>query len=281
MPDYNEFLSKHEDMISYSCLGSSENPPVVLIHGFLGDKSDWQEILSKLPDSFFYIAIDLPGHGESAAPIPTLTQLAQSLNNLLKQLTNQPCILIGYSMGGRVALHFAERHPDSIKAIGLLSASLGIQDEHEKSTRYASDLALANEIEKRSMKKFIETWYRLPLFGNLRHHDHFPAFLEKRLSNSPQAVAQALRQFSVANHGYFGHLIKTFPSLYIAGELDEKYVQVCHDIQQLNPHAGCHVVPDCGHAVHIETPNTVGKLMRDFLTSFLDQCKTEANAQLL
>lgn len=267
MQYYTHFSSKDEDAISYTTWGKPQHRAIVLIHGFLGNCTDWELLMPNLPQSLFYLAIQLPGHSgpDSSSKIPTFQGLCQNIHTLLQKLNIAQIQLVGYSMGGRVALGFLAQHPHYVTAIALLSASLGIQEAHEKQTRALADHKLAESIKHQSMETFVQTWYRLPLFGQLRHHPHFSEFIRKRLAQNSASIAEALRQFSVSQHPYFGKAIASVPCLYIAGSLDQKYSQQAQKILALNPQAHCHILAHCGHAVHIENPQKVGEILGEFL----------------
>ena len=113
---------------------SSSKKPVVFLHGFTGSSLDWDFLLSELSNEFEPITIDLLGHGKTSSPKKTdkysFDSQVQLLDGLFKELNIVKPILVGYSMGGRLALSYLLNHPNKIEAIVLESTSFGLKKKN-------------------------------------------------------------------------------------------------------------------------------------------------------
>src|SRR5690242_19189175 len=110
--------------------------PLVFLHGFLGCKEDWTDVISHLKDHFCCYAIDLPGHG----PLPVTEDIVQSVFETLQRLKLLRCPIVGYSMGGRIALELAKRYPKEFEKLIVISSHTGLKDEASRQLRWEQDL---------------------------------------------------------------------------------------------------------------------------------------------
>ncbi len=250
-------------------------PPLVLLHGFTGSAATWTPHLDAFAGHFSVIAVDLPGHGASDTPAdPARSGMKQCVADLLAlfdRLEIERVSLLGYSMGGRVALNLAIAAPERIRALVLESASPGIADLEERLARRRSDAALADMIEREGIEAFVDYWERLPLFAS---QAALPAATRdrqraQRLANTARGLATSLRCIGTGMmaplHDRLGEI--QFPVLLIAGELDEKYFRLGQDIAGALPTARLVVVPDGGHATHLEQPEVFHRHVLEFLES--------------
>lgn len=170
----------------YRLLGSAADPSLLLLHGFTGCAAVWDEVAESLKDRFRVLAVDLPGHGRTVTTGGIaqfrMAAVAGGLKRLLDNLGVARTHLWGYSMGGRLALHFAVTHTGMVERVILESASPGIADPHDRSVRRAADDELAARIERDGVAAFIEPWMAQPLFQS-----------QARLPEARRARARALR----------------------------------------------------------------------------------------
>jgi 2-succinyl-6-hydroxy-2,4-cyclohexadiene-1-carboxylate synthase len=238
-------------------------PPLLLLHGFTGSARAWDDLRAQLAPSRRLIALDLIGHGQSAAPPDparyTLDWCARDLLALLDSLDLERVDVLGYSMGGRVALHFALSAPDRVKTLILESASPGIEDPVERSNRSKSDDALAQRMLDRGIAAFVDEWEQLPL---LALQPHVPEDVRKRqhllrLGNDPAGLANSLRGMGAGQQqplwSQLGEL--QLPVQLIVGERDTRYVATAQRMAAMLPHAELAVVPSAGHTVHLDQPD--------------------------
>jgi 2-succinyl-6-hydroxy-2,4-cyclohexadiene-1-carboxylate synthase len=252
---------------------SGEGPPLVVLHGFTGSTETWTPLRAALEAAYTTIAVDLPGHGRSSAPdTPAryeLGRFADDLAGVLDTLATGRVALLGYSMGGRAALRFALRHPERVAALVLESTSPGIADPARRADRLASDLAMADSIEREGIAVFVERWERLPLWKSQRAlPDAMRALLRaQRQSNRPAGLANSLRGAGAgADEPVLDRLSTVHaPALLIVGALDAPYVTLGREMERALPAARMTVVRDVGHAVHLEQPHAFAAAVTAFL----------------
>lgn len=258
----------------YNIERSGRGAPLLLLHGFTGSAASWQPLSVFLEQQFAVLAVDLMGHGKSDAPAdPERYRMERAVADLvaiLDQLGISSFKVLGYSMGGRVALHLAHAHPGRISALILESASPGIQDPLERVRRASSDAELAERIERGGVQEFVEYWTTIPLFAS---HAGLPREVrdqlkQQRLQNNAIGLANSLRALSVGVQESLWErlpLIHT-PTLLIAGESDEKYVTIARDMAHAMPNAQAVTVPGAGHIVHLEQVERVHALVSQFVS---------------
>jgi 2-succinyl-6-hydroxy-2,4-cyclohexadiene-1-carboxylate synthase len=249
--------------------GPPDAPALLLLHGFMGSRRDWGPIAAALSGTHRCLAVDLPGHGETGAPedesLWTPDGCVTALAALL--LAAGGGSVIGYSLGGRLALQLAIEHPGVVARAVLVCASPGVTGECGRAQRRNSDEGLARRLETQGLEPFLEEWYRLPLFAALREHPRFPEVLERRRRNDPRLLARSLRQMGTgAQRSLWPDLqaLRT-PLLLLAGERDEKFTDLAFDMATRCPAAEAVIVRGRGHALVEEDPETVARETAGFL----------------
>jgi 2-succinyl-6-hydroxy-2,4-cyclohexadiene-1-carboxylate synthase len=248
--------------------------PLLLLHGFTGSVRSWDEVRPDLAQSARVIAVDLIGHGLTASPDDyrryTLEWSARDLVALLDALEVETVDVAGYSMGGRVALHFATSYPERVGGLILESASPGIEDETERQRRILSDEALAQRILGRGIEAFVDEWERQPLLEPAPHvsAERRAAQHAQRLDNRPLGLANSLRGMGA---GQQFPLWSSLPDLrlpvaLIVGERDARYRDIALRMRERLPAATLWTVPDAGHTVHLDQP----RRFVDLVTAALD-----------
>jgi len=251
-------------------------PTLVMLHGFTGSAAAWGRHLGALAAyGLRVIAFDLPGHGRSDAPADArryaIERCQQDILAALRELgvSQGQAILLGYSMGGRIALYTA--FSGFFGALILESASPGLEDPAEREQRRVSDEALAASIEGEGVPPFIERWENLPLFAS---QSTLPpecreALHRQRLQNSATGLAQSLRGIGTGVQPSLYALLPTLhiPVLLIAGALDTKFTAIAQRMVQALPQSQLRIVPAAGHTVHLEQPQLFTSLVGDFSLS--------------
>lgn len=250
-------------------------PPLLLLHGFTGSAIMWSALRPALRARFELVLVDLPGHGRSSAPADpsryVLQRTADDLAHVLDALGVPRTALLGYSMGGRTALQFALAHPDRLSALVLESTSPGITDPEERRQRITSDADLAARVERDGIRAFVDMWERLPLWDSQKS---LPAAARarlraERLAQRPEGLANSLRGAGAgvlpAVTDRLGEIAA--PTLLVVGALDAKYVALGRMMSARIPGARLEVVPDAGHAVHLERPDAFAALVAGFLAA--------------
>jgi 2-succinyl-6-hydroxy-2,4-cyclohexadiene-1-carboxylate synthase len=257
-------------------------PVLVLLHGFTGSAASWGIVVEELATSGMRIvALDLLGHGQSDAPDGPQRYGMQCCQDdiiaVLRTLGIQQgeAMLLGYSMGGRIALYCA--FADYFRALILESASPGLADAVEREQRRASDAALANRIEREGIEAFVNAWEQLPLFASQRHLpvECWNAQRVQRLANRTHGLANSLRGVGLGVQPALAGRLPTLslPVLLITGKLDQKFCTIGQDMAQRLPQTQLQMVPDAGHAVHLEQFSLFVKLVQDFCIKIFNREK--------
>ena len=219
--------------------------------------------------------VDLPGHGRHVGETDPRRFTLEAVEAELLHLTEEaPAALVGYSMGGRLALAFTARHPDRVRRLVLESASPGLATEAERSARRQADEGLADWIEHTGIKAFVARWEGLPLFASqnaLPPHVR-EAQRARRWLNHPGSLAASLRGLGTgALPSYWGSLPGLrVPVQVMAGIHDAKFVDIGRRMATELPWARLEVVANAGHAVHLERPGAWVESVVDFLTEERD-----------
>lgn len=263
-------------MLSYVTTGIRQHPPLLLLHGFLGSGDDFALLLPIFSNHFYCITVDLPGHGSTNTELGgyTFSRTAHALIDLLDSLNVHKAHVLGYSMGGRIALYSACAFSDRIATLTLESASPGLKTATERSQRQQQDDLSALRLLKMPLPGFLEQWYSNPLFADIKQHpDIFSAMVLRRLQNRPEELARALCGLSLGRQpSLWEHIpLLKAPLLIVVGELDTKFVSIGTELfrhcQASNKQATLSVFERCGHNVHLVAPNTYAK----FVTKFISQ----------
>jgi 2-succinyl-6-hydroxy-2,4-cyclohexadiene-1-carboxylate synthase len=251
-------------------------PALLLLHGFTGSSAAWEPYVEAWPE-FTTIAVDLLGHGRSACPPdPDRYRMECCVTDLLAVLDSlgvERTAVLGYSMGGRVALHLALHAPERFWALVLESASPGIEDAAEREDRRNRDAALAEAIERDGIVAFVDRWQALPLFAT---QARLPALVRaelrrRRLNNTPCGLANSLRGLGAGMQEPALHRLGQLrvPTLLLAGALDAKYCQLARRMETALPEARRLIAPESGHAIHLEQPIFFMQSVRAFLNTML------------
>ena len=259
--------------IDFHVEDQGDGTPLVLLHGFTGSAASWSSLSRDLARHHRVIAIDIIGHGSSSAPAePSRYAFEQALRDLAEvtaQLGIDRAAWLGYSMGGRLALGMGVNHRDRVSALILESATAGIQDAHERQQRMEADLALARRIEEAGVETFVDEWERLPIWESQHTlpHEVLRAQRDIRLGNRAIGLANSLRGMGQGAQPSFWDRLNEIeaPVLLIAGALDRKFVGIAGQMGVRIADATLSVVPEVGHAVHLERPREFLEDVREFL----------------
>lgn len=251
--------------------------PLVLLHGFTGAAATWADLLPALAAHRRVVALSLPGHGASDAPADparhAAPRVAADVVAVMDALSLPRVALLGYSMGGRVALHvallLAATAPGRLAALLLESASPGIADAAARAARRAADDALADDIERDGVPAFVARWERLPLWDS--QHALPPSTRQRlraqRLSNDARGLANSLRGAGAGATAPLHDRLREIrvPTLLLCGALDTKYVAIAGEMVTALPRATLSIIADAGHTVHLERPPHLVEAVNSFL----------------
>ncbi len=237
----------------------------------MGSSADWLDVTSALKDRYFCIVPDLSGHGASLC-LPSgsysFEGAARAAVRTLDVLDVQRATVVGYSMGGRLALYLALRHSERCAALFLESASPGLEEAAEQEARRRSDEEKAARLESGDFETFLVNWYSQPLFASLARRDGLvEEVIAARRGNDPAELARALRGMGTGTQpSLWGELPGLVaPALAVAGEGDKKFVALSRRMAGASPNVRAAVVPGAGHNVRAEAPGAYLDLLEGFL----------------
>ncbi len=204
----------------------SPSPKLYFFHGFSGSPEDWSGVIENLPGctcQALTYPFDLPSDG----------------------------ILIGYSMGGRIALN-------SPRPKIIISGHPGLQTPEEREARAAQERAWIDKLHKATISEFFDTWYQQPIFTSLKAHPTFPAILQRRLKQNAQVLIDQIEKHSLA-------LPSPAPrnTVFLHGALDATYREL-----YLKLRIPSHEIPQAGHACHLENPLATARQIKILIDSF-------------
>ena len=257
---------------------AGDGPPLLLLHGFTASAAGWGPLAAAWAPFFTTLSVDLPGHGRSASPAEvaayTMAATVADLVAVLDRKGIPRAHVLGYSMGGRVALALAVAHPERIGALVLESASPGLAGAGERAARVAADAALAERIEREGVPAFVDYWENLPLWaGQARlSADARAALRAGRLQNNPVGLANSLRGLGTGSQSPLWDRLGDLacPTLLVAGYDDAKFSDLARRMAEAIPNNELLLAHNAGHAVHLEQPAVFARLVRDFLLQHND-----------
>lgn len=212
-----------------SVYGDPKSPPIVLLHGFLGNRDEWLTIVKSLQDKWYCIVPDLPGHGERI-----LSSLKSSIDNDLNQMVDEitslvkrPFHLIAYSLGGRIAIKLAHERPELIASLCLESVHPGLKTAKDKKQRMLADAHWASRFRHEPIETVLNDWYQQPVFSALTQPKH----KQQIERHTQQAIEPLINMFEKTSLGkqtsywyFLAHI--NIPLLYISGENDIKFNKI-------------------------------------------------------
>lgn len=246
---------------------------LLCLHGFTGNWETWWPLLAPLAQERRLIMPDLLGHGESDAPRDPARYAAPEavldLCAILDALGVGAAEVLGYSMGGRLALSLACFHPQRVRALILESASPGLRTEAERAERRAADEALADRIEADGVAAFVAYWEQLPLFAGIRR---LPSSIQDkvrtiRLRQRAAGLAGSLRGMGTGHQPSWWDALAqvNVPVLLITGQEDEKFTRIAREMHAALPMSRVVTVDHAGHTVHLEQPEAFRDVVQLFL----------------
>lgn len=226
---------------------------VLFIPGFMQRGDAWRPVAELLPERY---------------PSTMLDHAEHSLEGRLREIAEagEGAVLVGYSLGGRLALRAAIRSPESFRGVVLVGATAGIEEGPLRVTRAEADEKLASWIEAMPIEDIVGLWERQPLFA-----DQSDALVEEqrpgRLSQEPRSLALILR---TAGQGVLDPVwndLRTLelPLLAIAGGRDDGYSRAAKRIASTAPRARAAIVEEAGHAPQLQRPDEVARLLIEFV----------------
>ena len=258
-------LIKYSDIqLNIESIINNENSEesVFFLHGFTGCAIDWIPIIPSLNKKYNYFLVDLIGHGKSDSPQKSdyyyIGSIINQLEKIILALTNNKIVLVGYSMGGRIALNFSLKNSSLLKGLILESSTWGINEEKLRKERVLQDEKLADFIDNNPIEKFIDYWMNIDLFNTQRRfsNERLSQIRERKLENNRTGLANTLRCSGTGNMDPLHKNIKDIQlkTLLITGELDSKFTDINIEMANLFNNAEHKIIKNAGHNTHLEEP---------------------------
>lgn len=235
--------------------------PVTLVHGFAQNSDCLGPLADALASARPTTLVDAPGHGSSASH--STADLERGA--VLLSATMPTGALVGYSMGGRLALRTAIDHPGKVSALVLIGATPGIADDDERAARRLSDHQLADRLESIGLERFLDEWLGMPMFTEL---PAWARFDQQRRRNRAVALADSLRHAGTGSMTPLWERLESLqvPVLCITGSRDVTYSAIARRmVARIGQDAVHREVPGAGHAAHLEAPQATTDLVAEFL----------------
>lgn len=235
---------------------------LIALHGFSGSGQVFEHLSEEFEQfKCKLLAVDLIGHGDTITPqqaeVHTFKSQMDALSKLIVELNIPKFHLLGYSMGGRLALHFAIQNPQNVTSLVLESTNIGISNQNERKERAKRDALLADEIQL-DYPGFLKKWNKLPLFKSPKNApmELIKKFNSIQLNQDPIQMAFSAREFSPGKIPFVINELESlnFPVLAITGELDHTYTQLWKSLTDTIPNGNHREISNAGHRVHLDQP---------------------------
>lgn len=230
------------------------------LHGNLGHPTDWAPVEHALGSDWNW---EKPNLWEW--PMLDFGPWAARLNDMASALYPKP-ILMGYSLGGRLAMHaLTQATPPLWQAAIFISAHPGLAvDAHlERALRREKDEAWAASLRVEGPKLFLQEWNAQPVFAGEPISSRHEIALE--MYQAP--IEQAFEFWSLGRQADLRQQLLecAVPQLWVAGSEDKKFRALAEEAVEAIPHARLSVIPGCGHRVPLQKPRELAECVREFL----------------
>ncbi|MGE6628754.1 2-succinyl-6-hydroxy-2,4-cyclohexadiene-1-carboxylate synthase [Bacillus sp. NPDC077027] len=251
---------------------SSSEEAILFLHGFTGNADSWHFIDEDLKDKRL-VKVSLLGHGKTDVPqsirryamSQQLTDLAEILDHLKLHKVN----VVGYSMGGRIALALASTYPERVAKLVLESTSPGLATLKERKARLKHDSALARKLRVEGLSAFVDFWENIPLFASqkLLPVEQLEKMRAGRLRSNPLGLARSLQGIGTGSQPSMWSTLKLLkmPTLLVCGALDHKFCDLATRMEKELITSRVVCVDHTGHTVHVEQSQLFGKIVREFI----------------
>ena len=252
--------------LHYQIIGEGES--TLFLHGFMGSSNDWINIANSFHGK--KILVDLPGHGKSINLDDyemEFENVVNELRKIIEQKVNGKVNIVSYSMGSRFAIALTCKYPELIDKLIIESGTAGIDDSIEREKRKENDKVLAQKIRTIELSDFLNDWYNLILWGNIKNHPKYNEMINSRLKNNKEEIARSLELMGTGNQKSYWEEFKNINSeiLFITGENDQKYSGIGNQLRDINQKVRLQIINDAAHNVHFEKENIFTQIIKEFI----------------
>ncbi len=244
-------------------------PPVLLLHGMLGAPASWQHFVRRLEYPGPALALTLPGHGRPARGVQR--GFVGNLRELATEL-RQPSYVIGYSMGGRIALGLAAHFPERVLGVVAIGAHPGLASE-ARGEKLLWEAAQIETLDRCGLEGFVNHWEALPLFASQASLalEVTAEQRQLRLSHEAPGIRSALAELGSGSMPDLASRLESarLPVHFVAGSLDPAYVARGKQAANQIPSARASVIEGAGHNVLLEAPGPLAKICDQSLRQFM------------
>ncbi|HBR0003952.1 TPA: 2-succinyl-6-hydroxy-2,4-cyclohexadiene-1-carboxylate synthase [Klebsiella aerogenes] len=243
--------------------GQPGYPWLVFLHGFSGDRDEWRTVGEAFP-AWPRLYLDLPGHGGSAdIAVDGFTGVSELLQATLNSYNILDYWLVGYSLGGRVAMNFACQPRAGLRGLIVEGGHPGLQDEASRQARLINDSAWAERFRREPLAQVFADWYQQPVFASLDAAQR-ASLVALRRRNNGATLAAMLEATSLARQADLRPSLQArdFPFHYLCGERDAKFRAIAQALA-----ADIHIIHHAGHNAHRDNPAAVIACLAQFLAS--------------
>jgi len=241
--------------------GKPGMPWLVFLHGFSGDCREWQTVGASLSD-YPRLYLDLPGHGASASiGVADFHAVNALLEKTLLSYNILSYWLVGYSLGGRIAMFHACQRPTGLCGLIVEGGHPGLQTTAGRDARRQSDWRWSERFRHQPLEEVFADWYQQPVFASLTDARR-RELIALRSQNSGARLADMLEATSLAVQPDLRADLRasSIPFYYLYGERDDKFAAIAREL-----HADCHAIPHAGHNAHRENPAAVAASLAQIL----------------
>ncbi|MCU6320931.1 2-succinyl-6-hydroxy-2,4-cyclohexadiene-1-carboxylate synthase [Klebsiella aerogenes] len=243
--------------------GQPGYPWLVFLHGFSGDRDEWRTVGEAFP-AWPRLYLDLPGHGGSAdIAVDGFTGVSELLQATLNSYNILDYWLVGYSLGGRVAMNFACQPRAGLRGLIVEGGHPGLQDEASRRAGLINDSAWAERFRREPLAQVFADWYQQPVFASLNAAQR-ASLVALRRRNNGATLAAMLEATSLAQQADLRPSLQArdFPFHYLCGERDAKFRAIAQALA-----ADIHIIHHAGHNAHRDNPAAVIACLAQILAS--------------
>lgn len=256
---------------SYKTYGDKSNRPLVMLHGFMGEISDFDSLAKRLQEKYFCIAIDLPGHGQTKSNSEidyTIEKTSEAIMHFLEKNNIVNPNLLGYSMGGRVVFYLLTHYLNMFHKAIIESSSPGLKTEQDKIERIQKDLLLSKRMRMEPIEQFLDDWYALDLFASIdKNSDAYKKMILRKKKNNIDRLALSLKYSGTGAMPSMWNTLDevTVDVLLITGSLDKKYTAIGEEISSQYDNFSLEVIDGVSHNIHFENEDKFYNSVNNYL----------------